>query len=319
MGGFQSKERAILCFYYCVYGLQVASSQSLPYLAASLITDQIDVTLDFVGDEPLETPQAQNSLRVWRLHDNSFCFCVTSNSGYTEYVIDPNGSSIRVAWSEHIQLIETLPYLFGTAFGVALRSKGVLCLHGSAVAVDGKALVFLGRSGTGKSTLCAAFTQRGYRSLSEDVIALEEVEDCLCISPGYASVRLHKDAHSIVYAQPATALKPIPSFNKTKQYYEIHNFYSKPCPIRAVYLLGSRRSELESPRITPLEPVSSLLSLMSQLYLKRFEAPHWLARDFPRMAQVAQSIPVRFLERPDDLNKLSHTIDFLLNDTEMLC
>lgn len=49
-----------------------------------------------------------------------------------------------------------------------LARKGALLVHGSAVERDGRALVFSGRSGAGKTITAARFVQAGYRFLSDD-------------------------------------------------------------------------------------------------------------------------------------------------------
>ena len=50
--------------------------------------------------------------------------------------------------------------------------RKVLPLHGSAIAINGKAYAIIGDSGAGKSTLALAFLNRGYRLLTDDVIAV---------------------------------------------------------------------------------------------------------------------------------------------------
>ena len=63
-------------------------------------------------------------------------------------------------------------YILGTCMGALLMQRKILPLHGSAIAIDGKAYAFVGDSGAGKSTLASAFLSKGYKLLSDDVIAV---------------------------------------------------------------------------------------------------------------------------------------------------
>ena len=51
-----------------------------------------------------------------------------------------------------------------------LALMGELLLHGSAVAVDGQVVAFVGETGRGKSTLAAALVRRGYPLVADDLI-----------------------------------------------------------------------------------------------------------------------------------------------------
>ncbi|MBW7461585.1 aldolase, partial [Paenibacillus sepulcri] len=68
-------------------------------------------------------------------------------------------------------------YVLGTCMGVLLLQRGILPLHGSAVAIDGKAYAIVGHSGAGKSTLASVLLDRGCRLLSDDVIPVILNED----------------------------------------------------------------------------------------------------------------------------------------------
>ena len=63
-------------------------------------------------------------------------------------------------------------YVLGTCMGALLMQRRVLPLHGSAIAIDGKAYAIVGESGAGKSTLASTFLEKGYKLLSDDVIAV---------------------------------------------------------------------------------------------------------------------------------------------------
>jgi hypothetical protein len=53
-----------------------------------------------------------------------------------------------------------------------LARKGALLIHGSAVERDGKALIFAGRSGAGKTITATRFVKAGYRYLGDDCAIL---------------------------------------------------------------------------------------------------------------------------------------------------
>ena len=67
-----------------------------------------------------------------------------------------------------------LPHSFySTVVGAFLALRGGLTIHGSAVEIDGKAVVLCGRSGAGKSTSIAALIANGARLISDDLTVIE--------------------------------------------------------------------------------------------------------------------------------------------------
>ena len=83
-----------------------------------------------------------------------------------------NGNKIFVSpLAEYDEDIIRL-YLLGTCMGALLMQRKIYPLHGSAIAINGKAYAIVGESGAGKSTLASAFLKEGYQLLSDDVIAV---------------------------------------------------------------------------------------------------------------------------------------------------
>ena len=78
----------------------------------------------------------------------------------------------------------------GPGLGVVLHRRGRLVLHGSAVEVDGQAVVLLGRKGAGKSTTAAALLARGHRLLTDDLVAVDFVGDQPRCAPGPVQMKL---------------------------------------------------------------------------------------------------------------------------------
>lgn len=63
-------------------------------------------------------------------------------------------------------------FVLGTCMAALLYQRRILPLHGSAIAVNGRAYAFVGNCGAGKSTLAAAFLQQGFHMVSDDVIGV---------------------------------------------------------------------------------------------------------------------------------------------------
>lgn len=93
--------------------------------------------------------------------------------------------------------------LFGTVVAIVLALRGLVPLHGSAVEIDGRAVLLAGPSGAGKSTLCEALIQRGGRLVSDDLSAMNAMtgEGVPTLLPGRPAVRLFPDG------APAVGLK----------------------------------------------------------------------------------------------------------------
>ena len=81
-------------------------------------------------------------------------------------------------------------FLLGSAMGALLHQRGVWPLHGSAVAIQHGAVLFVGAKGSGKSTLAGAFHQRGFQVLSDDVCAVTVGDDGML--PGVAGLPTHQ-------------------------------------------------------------------------------------------------------------------------------
>jgi hypothetical protein len=64
--------------------------------------------------------------------------------------------------------------LYAAAAAAAIERSSRLLLHTGAVAHDGRAVLFPGASGTGKSTMVGACLRRGFDYLSDELVAVEQ-------------------------------------------------------------------------------------------------------------------------------------------------
>ena len=82
-----------------------------------------------------------------------------------------------------------LEVLLGPALITALALDGIFCLHASSVRVANGALLFLGDSGNGKSTL-AAWKDDGWSRIADDIVPALLQQDRLWALPRFAQLRL---------------------------------------------------------------------------------------------------------------------------------
>lgn len=70
-------------------------------------------------------------------------------------------------------------------------------LHASAVRIDGAAVIFVGRSGSGKSTIAAALVGTGATAITDDVCRLTEHDRGWVVHPDSGQVRLREGSHAL--------------------------------------------------------------------------------------------------------------------------
>lgn len=87
--------------------------------------------------------------------------------------------------------------LLGLVMSIVLERRQLLCLHASAVNVDGHAALFLGDKGAGKSTTSGAMLARGHLPITDDLVAIENALDSAqhpVIRPGFSCMKLWPDS-----------------------------------------------------------------------------------------------------------------------------
>lgn len=295
-------------YFYHIYGVKVASTRPLSFLEYAPRDNRDTIRITFVPDDP-DPALSDSAFYFWQPPEGGLGFWTHLSAGYAEYTISADGSAITVVHSEQAPFLEVMRYITGVSLGAALRFRGVLCLHASAVLVNDSAFIFAGPSHTGKSSLSAAFHRRGYSLITEDVCALDKRDDGVFVRPGYAGIRLYPETLDLLYG--ADAVTEAMRIDQ-KYLHRLDAIPTSPCPVRALYLLALRNPHLEQPRVTLVDKQSALLALTGQFYLHRFGPKEWLARDFPRLGELVQRLPVYVLERPDALSCLDATIDLVL-------
>ena len=212
-----------MSYVYSIYGLGVSSNLPIPGLVTGPATTRVDVHLYLgsipswlsellqVGGQkwfisPYEDGRGEPVLTVWRLTGGGY-FQLCYSDG-TRFVVDRNGAQIWATWPDTSTLEDLSTYLLGPVMGFVLRLRGATCLHASAIVVDNQAIALVGVAGAGKSTTAAAFAERGYAVLSDDIVAMWAEEGTFLVQPGYPRLRLWPASVDALFGEVSTLPRP---------------------------------------------------------------------------------------------------------------
>ncbi len=149
--------------WYRAYGLRIRSAAALPF---DPLPDpgafEPDVTVR-LGAVPETLPACNgHSIRSnrWQARPGAFLMRVEDVARYLvtggrDMLIDPLGTDDG----------DVVAFFTSSPFTALLQQRGVATLHAAAVATEAGAVMLLGRSGIGKSSLAAALVERGYSLL----------------------------------------------------------------------------------------------------------------------------------------------------------
>jgi len=198
--------------------------------------------------------------------------------------------------------------LLGGVFSVALHLQGLLCLHGSAVGVDGSAVGFLANKGSGKSTLATALCAAGGTLITDDMLPIDPHAP-VTAWPSMPAVRLlHDSASHLRYANGQTH----PVTNK----YHVNELppdqvEMRRLPVSAIYELTPVPA---GPNVPPAERVRVKGTDAVGTLLRHHRAGTAIGGSesmnlFLRASDVVRAIPVYRLHIARDFTQLPDVIE----------
>lgn len=105
------------------------------------------------------------------------------------------GDGVTVDRADDADPADEALFLHGNVYAAVACINGLMPLHASAVAVNGKVVAFTGPTGAGKSTLVAALSQLGLPLFCDDTLLLQVAPDgtATCL-PGHKRMKLWPDS-----------------------------------------------------------------------------------------------------------------------------
>jgi hypothetical protein len=237
----------------------------------------------------------------------------------TEFLISSDGSQVEISWQESESIDCALTYLLGPAMGFVLQLRGVACLHASAVANAGWAVVLAGHSGAGKSTSTGALLRQGWSLVTDDLVAFTPTQSALFVEPGYPRLRLWPAAARLLHEMPVDLPRLVPKSARwidwDKRFIELSagkDFSGERQAVAAVYVLSARLGGGQRPRIEALQGREAVTALVAASHQGDLPLPSIRAAELDLFACLARARRVRRLcvpEGMEGLRRLSGAID----------
>ena len=211
----------------------------------------------------VQTLLAAAPFRIWKLPSGEEWAASFRNGGgirirfhnLADFVLSADGAQVTCtptpgaseATIEHLYFNQVLP--------LALSQLGKLAFHASAVEIAGGAVAFSATSGHGKSSIAAAFAADGSAFLTDDALALEQVNTSYEVQPSPPLLRLWADSQERLVSGEVK-LAPAVSYTAKARLLAGEGLPHCDAPRRllAAYFLGDgATSEVTLGRLSPAE------------------------------------------------------------------
>jgi hypothetical protein len=316
----ETRETYRFPYLYFVYGISLYSEIPLPLPDSGrgdLAHIAVRIAPSSYFEEKIRNVSLEQADGSWyqfgRLADGS---SYARWQGVGEFLVSRDGLQIvcrqfEVASTESFQV-----YMLGQALSFALVKRGFEPIHATTVVVNGEAVVFLGDSGFGKSTLAASFISAGYPVLTDDLLILQPAGNRVLSYPGPARIKLFPKIARRFLADTAQGVRMNPDTEKLIVPLHGKQICSAPALVKAIYSLAPPREVFakQSIRFETLSIREGFLELVKNTFNYRIIDSGRLKRQLEQTSQLVALLPVRRMSVPRDLDQLPSSRDAIIAD-----
>jgi hypothetical protein len=291
---------------YTVFGLALASELALPELPAATESPRISLRL---GSVPRQLDGTTLRGARYQVSEEAFLLWV---DGVARYMV-AGGDRVVIDSEPGAPLDEVRLYLLGPVLGALLHQRGILPVRGAALEVGGRAVLLLGGPGSGKSTLLAALCERGYRALSDDIVAIEcPVDADPIVLPGYPSIGLWRDALGHLDTS-AWSFRPIRTGVQKYRASVGRQFCPDARPLGCAYVVSTTNADAIT--IESMSSLDAMAAMLENTYRTFFlEGMTEAGSHFDSCAGVGTTTRFRTLYRPVSSFQLGPLADSVEQD-----
>jgi hypothetical protein len=215
--------------------------------------------------------------------------------GFGAYLIAADGREVRLASGEGEDW-RWQRLLTAQALPIAALAQGLELLHASAVQLHGRVLALAGASSAGKTTLAARLMLAGASFVSDDVLALERVEDEVVAHPGPALMNVRDSRAQLFDARERARLGAELGRDLGGARLRVPR-KAGATPLGAIYLLRPGTERSGGVRVKRLA-VPAASQLLGAAFGTAIKTRARLIRHLDLCAHLARRVPMVALEAP---------------------
>ena len=296
--------------FHKAFGLVIASDLSITNLA-EIGEQPVDVEIALVADDhDFADPRLRNRFANWRAGPDCFLLGVEDVAEF--FVRDGHRIEIKPAADVTEEMLSA--FLMGSAFATLLQQRRMLTLHASAVHGRNGAILFVGRSGIGKSTTMAAMKNRGFAMVTDDVAAIEFGPDGIpTIRTSFSGARL--TARSLASLGESTSDYPKLNAEIEKYAFPAETVDAPAIEIERIVVLDINERPAIEVSVASRVEAFELLSFFT--FRKRFYDGMELEDfHFGAVSKLVAKVPVLRALRPEHPFMLDELIEAVLGNLE---
>lgn len=273
-----------MLYQYSLYHLNIASDISFPDLEeVEFKTPDIIIKQNNLVAEKAELP----------------------NDGVLEVIyVENHEIGIKISDGKRIEYksLTTLglpiirSYLLASGLGAILHQRGYPVLHGSAVEIDGEAVLFCGDSGMGKSNTAACFLKKGKKLLADDMCPIIFQNGKPMLATSHMNLKLTKRD---IQAIGLSDRKSVDWGDSKEKHRLIADYENQPStlPIRAIYMLEPASDETLD--LQKINGSKCIYYLVKNTFRHVFVARTLKAtEDLISYGQLSNAVHIKVLTRP---------------------
>ncbi len=211
-------------------------------------------------------------------------------------------SQTNTLWVDsQLSTAETALFTLAEGLGLLLIRNHHFLLHASAVAFEGKALVFCGVSGAGKSTTAAGFVEKEAQLLTDDLTLIQIIDHQVVVVPAYPQLKLWDD---VLPSIDKSLLEHSPE-GKSKYLMGLSAIplIKTPVPLSEIVILQKPSSKKVKTLNSLMDKIKALTAYfpMPSSLLKG----HYAKQHFETSVAIAKQCVLKKISRPQSLEELA--------------
>lgn len=224
--------------------------------------------------------------------------------------IDIHAREILFAFPDNRWTSHTLRHLLRDQIEPRIIAhKGALVIHAAAVEIESGAVLFVGKSGAGKSTIAAKISQLSGLLISDDAVEVAEANGKWCAKAINPSLRLLPESVEALSLLTDKS-EPVAHYSRKAQF-QIDG-PKGPVPITTIFILDEPPAANRT-SISAIRPANAFVALLKASFVLDPSRQDLMLKHKEGLSALLREAPVLNLSYKRDLSELAGLADEILN------